>query len=55
MTDNGMVQYIAANGHKMEFHEHPEKPGQPAQGYAHRAWCADDCKACEEGYDLPDW
>lgn len=52
---SGLVQYYAANGHRMEYYEHPEKPGQPAQGHSYEAWCASSCEACMEGYDLPDW
>ena len=54
MSD-GIVTYRAANGHLMQYHEDPDRPGKPARESAWAAWCAPGCEACAEGYPLPDW
>jgi hypothetical protein len=52
---DGIVTYRAANGHKMQYHEDPTRPGHAERDAAWSAWCADDCEACAEGDPLPDW
>ena len=54
-TADGIATYLAANGHTMQYHEDPERPGKPARGAAWEAWCAPGCGACAEGDPLPDW
>lgn len=47
------VTWQAMNGHTLTWPSNVS--GRPARGASWSARCADNCKACSEGYDLPDW